>query len=119
MGTRYEYAVAFDEQLGERVRQALGFRSELSERRMFGGLAFMVDGKMACGVMGDELMVRMPPAEVDEALLEPGTRRFDFTGRPMKGFVVVAAGRLADEADLVRWVDAGADYAASLPAKKR
>lgn len=109
--------MAFDEALAERVRDVLALRAGLTERRMFGGLAFMIGGNMACGVHGDELIVRLPPDEAEAALAEPGARPFDYTGRPMKGWLFVAAEALEPEEELASWVDAGADFAASLPPK--
>ena len=109
--------MAYDEDLAERVRGVLAARSELSERKMFGGIAFMVAGNMACGVLGEELIVRLGDEEGEKALAEDGVRPFDFTGKPMKGIVFVSPERTADDAGLAEWVDAGADYAASLPAK--
>ncbi|MEX2447817.1 MAG: TfoX/Sxy family protein [Solirubrobacterales bacterium] len=109
--------MAFDEALADRVRELLGAREELSERKMFGGIAFMVGGKMAVGVIGEDLMVRLDPADVEKALAEPHTRPMDFTGKPMKGMVYVdSTGTRADD-DLAGWVEAGAEYAASLPSK--
>lgn len=84
---------------------------------MFGGIAWMVAGNMAVGVIGDELMVRLGPEEAEKALAEPDTRVMDFTGKPMRGFVLVEAPAIATEGGLAGWVDAGADFAASLPAK--
>ena len=104
--------VAYDEGVAERVREVIGVRSGVTERKMFGGIAWMIGGNMAVGVLGDELIVRLEPGDAERALAEPDARPFDATGRPMKGFVVVAAGD-----DLARWVDDGADYAASLPPK--
>ena len=109
--------MAFDEALGDRVRELLDMREGVTERRMFGGLAFMVGGNMACGVMGGDLIVRVPRDDMDRVLAEPDTRPFDFTGKPMKGFVVVGSGRLEADDELAVWIDAGADHAASLPAK--
>ena len=109
--------MAYDEDLAERVRDLLSARSEVSERKMFGGIAFMVAGNMACGVLGEDLIVRLGDEEGEKALAEDGVRPFDFTGKPMKGIVYVAADRTSDEAGLAEWVEAGADYAASLPAK--
>ena len=109
--------MAYDEELAERVRDLLSARSEVTERKMFGGIAFMVGGNMACGVLGDELIVRLGDDEGEKALAEEGVRPFDFTGKPMKGIVYVAADRTSDDAGLAEWVDAGADYAASLPSK--
>ena len=77
--------MAYDEQLAERVRELLALREGLVERKMFGGIAWMLDGNLACGVIGDELIVRVGPEESERALAEPGTRVFDFTGRPSRG----------------------------------
>jgi hypothetical protein len=109
--------MAYDEVLADRVRELVSLRQGASERKMFGGIAFMLEGNMACGVLGDELIVRLGPEEGERALAEPHTRAFDFTGRPMRGFVVVASEGVADDEALAGWVDAGADFAASLPAK--
>jgi TfoX/Sxy family transcriptional regulator of competence genes len=92
-------------------------RADVSERKMFGGLAFMVAGNMACGVLGDDLIVRLGDEEGEKALAEDGVRPFDFTGRPMKNIVFVSPEQTADDAGLAEWVDAGADYASSLPPK--
>jgi TfoX/Sxy family transcriptional regulator of competence genes len=109
--------MAFDEQLADRVREVLAPRAGLTERKMFGGIAFMLDGNMATGVIGDELMIRLDPADAERALAEPNTRPMDLTGKPMKGMVLVdTAGTESDE-DLAGWVEAGADFAASLPPK--
>jgi len=110
--------VAYDEELADRVRAALAPREQLTERKMFGGLAFMLGGNMACGVMGDEIMVRFAHDEVERALGEPHTRAMDFTGKPLKGMIYVSAEGIAADSDLARWVETGADYAASLPPKK-
>jgi TfoX/Sxy family transcriptional regulator of competence genes len=109
--------VAFDESLADRIRDELGARSELSERKMFGGIGFMLAGNMAVGAIGEDLIVRLSPEEAAEALKEDGVREFDFTGRPMKGWLFVGPEQTADDESLSRWVEAGADYAASLPAK--
>ena len=111
--------VAYDEALADRIRDALAGRAGVTERKMFGGIAFMLEGKMAVGVTGEELMVRLDPADVERALAEDGVRRMDFTGKPLKGFVYVAPDRIASGEDLAEWVDAGADFAASLPAKQK
>jgi TfoX/Sxy family transcriptional regulator of competence genes len=109
--------VAFDEALAERVREALIGRADVSERKMFGGIAFMLAGNMAVGIVGDDLMVRLGPEDAERALAEPHVRPMDFTGRPMKNMAFVdPQGTEADE-DLAAWVDAGADYASSLPPK--
>ena len=110
--------MAYDEGLAERIRQHLGGDPDVAEKRMFGGIAFLLHGNMAVGVMsGGELMVRVGPDATDDALARPHTRRFDMTGRPMKGWILVSPDRTSDEAGLSEWVDAGADFAASLPPK--
>jgi len=109
--------MAFDEALADRIRDLLGPRSDVTERRMFGGIAFMVAGNMAVGIVGDDLMVRLDPADAERALAEPHTRPMDFTGRPAKNMVFVDAEGTAGDSDLASWVDAGADFASSLPPK--
>lgn len=111
--------MAFDENLAERVRQTIGKRQGISEKRMFGGLAFLFHGNMSCGIHGGELIVRIDPQTMDSALREPGTRVFDITGRPMKGWLLVDAAGLRDEVALGKWVRRGLDYAATLPRKSR
>ena len=109
--------MAYDEGLAQRVREVLSGRPGLVERKMFGGIAFMVQGNMACGVMSDELIVRVGPEKYRVEKIKPHTREFDFTGRPMKGFVVVTSeGHSSDEA-LEEWVGRGVQFALSLPAK--
>ena len=109
--------MAYDEGLATRPRDLIGAEAGLSEKKMFGGLAMLLDGNMAVGVHGDGLLVRTDPAQQDALLAEPGTRVFDMTGRPMKGWLVVDPGGCAEYADLRRWVDRGITYARSLPPK--
>ena len=109
--------MAYDEGLAQRIREALADADGLSERRMFGGIAFMLHGNMAVGISGDELMVRVGPEAYDEALAQPHARVFDMTGRVMRGWVVVEAEGIADDVALGEWVRHGADYARSLPPK--
>ena len=109
--------MAYDELLADRVRDLMGPRASVTERKMFGGIAWMVSGNMAVGVLGDELIVRLEPEEAERALAEAHTRPFDATGRPMRGFVVVAPEALGEDAELAGWVDAGAGYASVLPPK--
>jgi hypothetical protein len=108
--------VAYDERLAARVRAALGDRTDVSERKMFGGLTFMVAGHMCCGVNGDELIVRLNPDRVDLALTKPHARAMDFTGRPMRGFVTVRPEGL-NGAQLKRWLRQAVARAESLPPK--
>jgi hypothetical protein len=107
----------YDAALADRIRQQISARSDVRELKMFGGLGFTIAGNMAVGVINDDLIVRLDPGDAEKALAEAGVREFDFTGRPMKGWLFVGAERTADDEGLAEWVDAGADYAASLPAK--
>ena len=109
--------MAYDEGLAQRIRETLADADGLSERRMFGGIAFMLHGNMAVGISGDELMVRVGPEAYEDALAQPHARVFDMTGRVMRGWVVVAAAGIADDGALDVWVRRGADYARSLPPK--
>jgi len=109
--------MAYSEELAERIRDVIGTPPELAEKVMFGGMGFMVQGNMAVGVIGDELMVRIDKAATDEALTKPGTRIFDFTGRPMKGWVMVGELGISTPEGLDNWVQQGVEFASSLPAK--
>ncbi len=99
--------MAFDEGLAERIRGLLDARSDVDERRMFGGICFLVAEKMACAVMGDELLVRVDPADAGALESQPGVRRADMKGRPMKGWLLVTPEVTADDGDLERWVRRG------------
>jgi TfoX/Sxy family transcriptional regulator of competence genes len=109
--------VAYDEELAWRVRAVLPAADTVTERQMFGGLAFMLGGHMFCGVVKDSLMVRLGPDHAERALDQPHVRPMDFTGRPMTGMVFVGPGGLHGPA-LRDWVDAAAGYARSLPPKR-
>lgn len=109
--------MAFDTTLAERIRRQLGKRPGLTEKKMFGGLAFLLDGNMCCGVHGREMIVRLAPEQTDQALRARHTRIFDLSGRPMKGWVLVQPQGLRTEAALARWIRSGVKYASSLPAK--
>ena len=109
--------MAYDDKLAERVRDVLKGRRDISEKKMFGGLAFMVRGNMACGVLGEDLMVRVGPDVYDDALQLTGARPMDFTGRPMKGMVYVDKRGHRRKPSLQAWVERGLSYARSLPPK--
>ena len=109
--------MAFDEQLAERVRGQLAAEHGLAEKAMFGGVAFLLDGNMAVGLSGVELMVRVGPARSDAALARPHARPFDMTGRPMKGWILVGPAALEGERELADWVSEGVAFARSLPPK--
>ena len=109
--------MAFEQPLADRVRAALGERDALTEKKMFGGIAFMLAGNMAVGVSGEDLIVRLDPEAYESALDEPGARAFDMTGRPMTGWLLVGPEVTADDEALGAWVDRGAAFASSLPPK--
>ncbi|MEM7436538.1 MAG: TfoX/Sxy family protein [Myxococcota bacterium] len=109
--------MAYDEKLAERVRSALSRRRGVTERKMFGGLSFMVNGHMCCGVVGDDLMVRVGPDRYDKALARKGVREMNFTGRPMKGMVFIDQSGYQRKSNLESWIDQGLKYARSLPPK--
>ncbi|MEU0945611.1 TfoX/Sxy family protein [Streptomyces canus] len=109
--------MAYDEGLAERIRQYLDAAPGVTEKRMFGGIAFLYQGNMAVGVTGDDLMVRVGPDAADASLARPGTRLFDMTGRPMRGWVVVEGAAVTEDEALGAWIDEGRAFAASLPPK--
>jgi len=110
--------VAYDEHLAERVRDLISVRAGVSEKKMFGGISFMVNGHMAVGVSRQGgIFVRVEPEETDALLEELHVTEFPSPARPMKGFVLVDRGILDEEATLAEWVDRGADRAMSLPPK--
>lgn len=109
--------MAYNEELALRIRQSLGEQSGIVERQMFGGLCFMVHGNMLGGVMGDEIIVRVGAERYEDALQLPHAREMDFTGRPMRGFVVVGIDGIASDDDLENWVARGLEFALSLPPK--
>lgn len=109
--------MAFDELLAARIRTILQDDPGLDEKKMFGGIAFLINGNMACGVHTDNLIVRLDPEDFAENLLKPGASVFDMTGKPMKGWVLVAPEALEDDAGLEQWVRQGVEFAQSLPPK--
>jgi TfoX/Sxy family transcriptional regulator of competence genes len=109
--------LAYDEELAARVRDVLALEPDVSERKMFGGVCFMLRGNMCCGVLKRDLIVKLGPDDNERALAAPHTRPFDFTGRPTKGMVYVAGEGTTDDADLRRWVEWGVGRARSLPPK--
>ncbi len=109
--------MAYDEKLAARVLKALAGRPGLTEKRMFGGLTYMLGGNMCCGVHKGELIVRVGPSLYADALARPGARPMDITGRPMNGWVFVGPDGWRTEKGLRRWVDQGAAFALSLPPK--
>lgn len=109
--------MAYDEGLAQRIRETFEGQPGVVEKKMFGGIAFMVQGNMSVGVVGEELMVRVGPEGHEEALSQPHTRPMDFTGRPMKGFIYVEPEGIESDGDLQAWIDQGARHARTLPPK--
>jgi TfoX/Sxy family transcriptional regulator of competence genes len=110
----------FDETLGQRLRavmQAECVRDTLSEKRMFGGLAMMINGNMAVGIVGYNLMVRVGPAAYEDSLAQPHAAPMDFTGRPMNGYVYVYPEGLSTDRELRAWVKRAATFVRTLPSK--
>jgi TfoX/Sxy family transcriptional regulator of competence genes len=116
-GGPYDVTMAYDETLAGRIRDLLSEEPGLTEKKMFGGIAFMLNGNMAVGVSSEEVMVRVGADGTDSALAEAGVRPFDMSGKRMTGWVLVDAGATAEDEDLARWVDVGVDFASSLPPK--
>jgi hypothetical protein len=110
--------MAYDRGLADRVRSILERRAGFSERQMFGGIAFMINGHMCCGVMKTDLMLRLAPEAVVSGLRRPHTRLMDFSGKPMKSMMLVdAVGSDSDEA-LHEWVESALAFVGTLPPKK-
>jgi len=109
--------MAYDEGLAERLREVLQGRRGVTEKRMFGGIAFMVHGHMAVGIVGDALMARVGPEQHATVLRMKHVREMDFTGKPMKGFVYVAPAGIDSQADLEAWVERCVMFVSTLPKK--
>ncbi len=109
--------MAYDEKLAERLTNAFSRRKGVTEKKMFGGVAYMLNAHMCCGVIDDLLMVRVGPDEYEKALKEKHTRPMDFTGRPMKGYIYVEPRGYKLDTDMKSWVDRGIKFVKSLPAK--
>ncbi len=109
--------MAYNETLAARVREKLTGEVPFEEKKMFGGVGFLVNGNMACGVNKDDLIVRVGSEENDAALARPHARPFDMTGRPMAGWILVEAGGCEEESTLSEWVKIGLDFALSPPPK--
>jgi TfoX/Sxy family transcriptional regulator of competence genes len=109
--------MAYDEGLAFRVRELIAEHPGMAEKRMFGGLAFLLNGNLACGVQGEHLIVRLPADATDAALGEPGTEPFDLTGRKLSGWILVGPDAYSEDDDLSRWVERGLAFAGTLPPK--
>ena len=109
--------MAYDEGVAERLRELLEDRRGITEKKMFGGLAFMYRGHMLVGIIEDSLMARVGPAEYANALAQANVREMDFTGKPMKGYVYVDPDGFESDADLSSWVGLCLRFNETLPAK--
>jgi TfoX/Sxy family transcriptional regulator of competence genes len=109
--------MAFSESLAARVRETVGRTTGIDEKRMFGGVGFLLYGNMLVGVWKDSLIVRVGPAAYADALLEPHVREFDVTGRPMKGWVLVDPEGVEEDESLSDWVRRATEFVETLPAK--
>jgi hypothetical protein len=110
--------MSFDEGLAERVREALLDHRGVSEKKMFGGLAFMAHGYMFVGILGDVLMARVGPDSYEDSLAKPHVRVMDFTGRPMKGYVFVDPPGIERDSDRAAWIERCHRFVQSLPPRK-
>ena len=109
--------MAFDEILATRIRQNLAHRKCVLERKMFGGVGFLLGGKMLAGVWKDSLFARVGPDGYEDALLEPHVKEFDITGRPMRGWVLVGPGGVEEDAQLHDWIQRALKFVGTLPRK--
>ena len=111
--------MAFNEALAERIRQRLARRKNVEEKRMFGGVGFLLNGNMLVGVWKDSLIARLGPDQGDDALLEPHVKEFDITGRPMNGWVLVEPEGIEDDDQLSAWIGRALKFVGNLPAKEK
>ena len=111
--------MSYDEKAAERVRNALSGRRGVTEKKMFGGIAFMLNGAMCCGVLKDDFVVRVGLERNEQALAQPHARPMDFTGRPMAGFIYVAPAGYRNAAALAKWIGWGSEHAALAAAAKK
>ncbi len=109
--------MAYDEGLAERLREVLAGRSDIEEKKMFGGLPFLLSGHMCVGVNDTMLMARVVPDRYETAMTNPHVRKMDFTGRSMMGFVYVTPEGISEDEDLKYWTDMCEEFARSLPPK--
>ena len=106
--------MVYDEKLATRIQKLLKGKRNITEKKMFGGVAFLLDGKMFCGVIKDNLVVRIGPSFYQKALEKPHVRPMDFSGKPMKGFVYVSSDGCKTASALLEWINSGIDYVCSL-----
>jgi TfoX/Sxy family transcriptional regulator of competence genes len=111
--------MAFDESLAARIRDALARRKNVDERKMFGGIGFLLNGNLLVGVWKESLVVRLGEEEGQEALKEPHVKEFDITGRAMKGWVLVEPEGVEDDKQLKGWIERATKFVRKLPAKEK
>jgi len=111
--------MAYSESLAQRIRSLLGRRRGVTEKKMFGGVGFLLNGNMCVGVWTTSLIVRIDPADYEQALLEPNVAEFDITGRPMKGWIIVEPDGLETDEELRQWIEQAIGFVGGLPAKKK
>ncbi len=111
--------MVYDEKLAGRIRKSLKHKKGVTEKKMFGGIAFLLDGKMFCGVLKNDLIVRTGPEHYEKALTKPHARPFDFSGRPMRGFLYVGPNGCKTEKILWEWIDLGIEYLTLLRKKEK
>ena len=112
--------MAYDEELAGRIRELIGGEANVTEQKMFGGLAFLIGGHMAIGASGQGgVLVRVDPAESDALVARTDARPMEMRGREMRGWLRVDADDVRTKRQLAKWVEVGAAYARSLPAKRR
>ena len=109
--------MAFDEDLAARIRDRLARQRGVGEKRMFGGVGFLLDGNLLVGVWKDSLMARLGPDEAGAALREPHVRAFDITGKPMRNWVLVEPEGVEDDDQLAGWVERAMEFVRTLPKK--
>jgi len=109
--------MAYDTKLGDRIREKLKDTRGLAEKKMFGGVGFMIHGNMACGILKNDLIVRINPEHHDEMMKRPHVKPFDNMGRPMVGWILVSPEGCKTDKALADWVKMGVDFAKSLPPK--
>lgn len=109
--------MAYNEKLADRMREYLVDLKKIEEKKMMGGLCFMYKGKMCCGIVKEDLMVRVIPERHEEALSHPHGRPMDFTGKPLKNFVFVESEGYKRKTDLEYWLEMGIEFVNTLPAK--
>jgi TfoX/Sxy family transcriptional regulator of competence genes len=113
------WAMGYDENLVLRIRRLLEKQPGYSEKKMFGGICFLIRGNMACGLADEDLMARVGPERYERALAAPHARPMDFTGRPLTGYVYVSPAGTKSSASLAKWVGWCTEFAATLPTKKK